>query len=53
MDDMILGLPWIRDVDGTYSPRKGYMDIYSKTREKIRCWYRRDRTIGLLKMKAL
>ena len=37
IDEIILGLPWIKDVDGIYSPNKGYMDIFSKTREKTRC----------------
>jgi hypothetical protein len=34
---MILGDPWLYDIRGRYSARKGYLDIYTKTREQIRC----------------
>lgn len=53
IDDIILGLPWVKDVDGTYSPRKGYMDIYTKSRRRTRCWNRKDRSIGPIGKKTL
>ena len=45
-DDMLLGDPWLADVDGRYSARKGYLDIYDRNGIKTRCWNRADRTIG-------
>ena len=53
IDEIILGDPWVRDVDGMYSARKGYMDICDKEGNKTRCWNRRDPSIGPLGMKAL
>jgi hypothetical protein len=53
MDEMILGDPWVIDVNGTYSARKGYMDIYDKSGRRTRCWNRRDPSIGPPGAKAL
>jgi hypothetical protein len=35
-DSMILGDPWLYDVRGRYSARKGYLDILTKTGERTR-----------------
>lgn len=52
-DEMILGDAWMKHVDGRYSARKGYLDIYSTDRERTRCWNRADRTIGPIGVKML
>jgi hypothetical protein len=50
---MILGDPWLYDVRGRYSARKGYLDIYTKTREQTRCWNRANHIIRPTNIKAL
>jgi hypothetical protein len=45
-DEMILGTPWLKDVNGVYSARKGYLDIHTKSGEKVRCWNRADPSIS-------
>jgi hypothetical protein len=52
-DSMILGDLWLHDVNGRYLARKGYLDIFTKSRERTRCWNRIDRTIGPTRVKAL
>ena len=52
-DEMILGDAWMKHVDGHYSARKGYLDIYGLGREHTRCWNRADRTIGPIGAKML
>jgi hypothetical protein len=52
-DSMILGDPWLYDVRGRYLARKGYLDIYTKTREQIRYWNRENHTIRPMNVKAL
>ena len=52
-DEMILGDAWMKHVDGRYSARKGYLDIYSPDRERTRCWNRANRTIGPIGVKTL
>ena len=53
IDEIILGDPWVKDVNGRYSARKGYMDIHDKEGNKTRCWNRRDPSIRPPGMKAL
>jgi hypothetical protein len=50
---MILRDPWLYDVRGRYLARKGYLDIYTKTREQTRCWNRANHIIRLMNVKAL
>jgi hypothetical protein len=52
-DSMILGDPWLRDVNGRYSAKKGYIDIFTRTGERTRCWNRVDRTIGPTNVKKI
>ena len=52
-DEMMLGDPWLHHVNGRYSPRKGYLDIYSQSGEKTRCWNRANPTIGPKRTKTL
>lgn len=52
-DEMILGDAWMKDVDGRYSARRGYLDIYGPGREHTRCWNRADRTIGPVGVRIL
>jgi len=35
-DSMILGDPWLYDIHGRYSARKGYLDIFTKGGERTR-----------------
>ena len=42
-DDVVLGNPWLKEVDGHYSARKGYLDIRSTG---IRCWNRARPSLG-------
>ena len=37
LDELILGDPWLKDVGGRYSARKGYLDIFTKSGERTRC----------------
>jgi hypothetical protein len=53
IDEIILGDPWVKDVDGIYSARKGYLDIFDKDGRRTRCWNRRDPSIGPPGVKAL
>jgi hypothetical protein len=53
IDEIILGDLWVKDVDGIYSARKGYLDIFDKDGRRTRCWNRRDPLIGLPGVKAL
>lgn len=46
IDEMILGLPWMQEVDARFSARRGYMDIFTLSREKTRCWNRVNPSIG-------
>ena len=52
-DEMILGDAWMKHVNGHYSARKGYLDIYDQDGERTRCWNRADRTIGPIGVKTL
>ena len=40
-------------MNGRYSARKGYLDIFTKSGERTRCWNRTDRTIRPIRAKAL
>lgn len=53
IDDMILGKPWMMQVNAKYSERKGYMDISSSTGEITRCWNRANPSAGPLRVKKL
>ena len=53
IDEIILGDPWVKDVNGTYSAKKGYIDIYDKDGRRTRCWNRRDSSIRPPGVKAL
>jgi hypothetical protein len=50
---MILGDPWLYDVRGRYSARKGYLDIFTKAGEQTRCWNRANHIIGPTNVKML
>ena len=50
---MILGTPWMEEVDGRYSAKKGYLDIHDKEGVRTRCWNRADRTIGPMGIRKL
>jgi hypothetical protein len=50
---MILGDPWLHDVNGRYSARKGYLDIFTKKGEQTRCWNRVNSLIGPTRVKRL
>lgn len=52
-DEMILGDAWLKHVDGRYSARKGYLDIYGPNGEHTRCWNRTNHTIGPVGVKTL
>jgi RNase H-like domain found in reverse transcriptase/Reverse transcriptase (RNA-dependent DNA polymerase)/Integrase zinc binding domain len=52
-DEMILGNTWLKDVDGRYSARKGYLDIFTPTGRRTRCWNRADPSICAPFMKPL
>ena len=45
-EEMILGNPWMEDVHGQYSPRKGYLDIKTRDGQETRCWNRADASIA-------
>jgi hypothetical protein len=53
IDVMILGDPWVKDVNGKYSARRGYLDIFDKEGHRTRCWNRRDPLIGPPGVKTL
>jgi hypothetical protein len=50
---IVLGNTWLKDVDGRYSARKGYLDIFTPTRHRSRCWNRADPSICAPFMKPL
>ena len=51
IEEMMLGLPWMKEVDAHFSARRGYMDIFTQVGEKTRCWNRANPSIGPLKVK--
>ena len=53
IDEMILGDPWLKQVNGRYSAKKGYLDIYDRDGHRTRCWNRRDPSIGPPGVKTL
>jgi hypothetical protein len=52
-DSMILGDPWLYDVRGRYSARKGYLDIFTKAGKQTRYWNRANHIIRPTNMKML